>query len=64
MVCKLDIMKKWFIFYITLIIALLVNGYFGIYKGKYVYAEAINMFGISVLCFANIYEHYLKKKKK
>lgn len=57
-------MKKWGIFYITLLIALLVNGYFGIYKETWLYAEAINMFGISILCFANTYEYYLKKKKK
>jgi len=57
-------MKKWYIFYITLLIALLVNGYFGIYKEKWMYAEAINMFGISILCFANAYEMYLKRKKK
>ena len=57
-------MKKWGIFYITLLIALLVNGYFGIYKETWLYAESINMFGISILCFANAYEYYLNKKKK
>tara|TARA_B100000674_G_C37498547_1_gene759276 strand:+ start:394 stop:567 length:174 start_codon:yes stop_codon:yes gene_type:complete len=57
-------MKKLFVFYITLSIALLVNGYFGIYKETWMYAEAINMFGISILCFANAYEMYLKRKKK
>ncbi|GIR98653.1 MAG: hypothetical protein CM15mP101_10230 [Flavobacteriaceae bacterium] len=30
-------MKKWGIFYITLLIALLVNGYFGIYKETWLY---------------------------
>ena len=57
-------MKNWFIFYITLLIALLVNSYFGIYKEIWIYAEAINLLGISILCFANSYEHYLKRKKK
>ncbi len=57
-------MIKWFIFYVTLIIAMLINGYFGIYKENWIYAEAINMFGVSVLCFAIAYEQYLKKKKK
>ena len=56
--------KKWFMFYITLLIALLANGFFGIYKEKYIYAEAINMFGISILCFASAFEHYLRKKNK
>ena len=56
-------MKKWYFFNITLLITLLVNGYLGIYNEMWIYAEAINMFGISVLCFANAYEYYLKKKK-
>ena len=56
--------KKCFMFYITLLIALLVNGYFGIYRGIWMYAEAINMLGIAILCFANAYEYYLNKKKK
>ena len=57
-------MIKWFIFYVTLIIAMLINGYFGIYKENWIYAEAINMLGLSVLCFAIAYEQYLKKKGK
>ena len=57
-------MIKWFIFYVTLIIAMLINGYFGIYKENWIYAEAINMFGLSVLSLAIAYEEYLKKKKK
>jgi hypothetical protein len=57
-------MKNWYIFYISLLFALLVNGYFGIYKENWIYAESINMFGISVLCFANAYEYFSKKKKK
>ena len=57
-------MKKWFIFYITLLIAMLVNGYFGIYKDTWIYSEAINMFLLLILCFANGYEYYLNKKKK
>ena len=48
----------------TLLIAMLINGYFGIYKENWIYAEAINMFGLSVLFFAIAYEEYLKKKKK
>ncbi|MBK42360.1 MAG: hypothetical protein CMC83_00590 [Flavobacteriaceae bacterium] len=57
-------MKKWYIFYITLIISLLSNAYFGIYNGMWImYAEAINMFGISILCLAIAYELYSKKKK-
>ena len=43
---------------------MLVNAYFGIYKETWIYAEAINMFGISILCFGMAYELYLKKKKK
>ena len=54
-------MKKWYFFYITLLITLLVNGYFGIYK-EWIYFEAVNIFGISVLCLGIAYEHYLKKK--
>ena len=54
-------MKKWYFFYITLLITLLVNGYFGIYK-EWIYSEAVNMFGLSVLCLGITYEHYLKKK--
>ena len=57
-------MKKWYIFYITLLIALILNGYLGIYKEMLTYAEPINMLGISILCFANAYESYSKKKKK
>ena len=57
-------MKKWLIFYITLIIVMLINGYFGIYKETWIYSEAINMFCISILCFGITYELYLKKKKK
>ena len=57
-------MIKWYIFYVTLLIAMLINGYFGIYKENWIYAEAINMFGLSVLSFAIAYEEYLKKKKK
>ncbi len=57
-------MKKWYIFYITLIISLLSNAYFGIYNGMWImYAEAINMFGVSILCLAIAYELYSKKKK-
>ena len=58
-------MKKWLIFYITILIAILVNAYFGIYKETWtLYSEAINMFGISILCFGMAYELYLKKKKR
>jgi len=57
-------MKKWLIFYITILIAILVNAYFGIYKETWIYSEAINMFNISILCFGMAYELYLKKKKK
>ena len=56
-------MKKWYFFYITLLITLLVNGYFGIYK-EWIYFEAVNIFGISVLSFGIAYEQYLKKKWK
>ena len=61
---KNEKMKRWSIFYVTLLIALLVNGYFGVYKEMWTYAEPINMLGISILCGANAYEYYLKKKKK
>ena len=61
---KNEKMKRWFIFYVALLIALLVNGYFGVYKEMWTYAEPINMLGISILCGANAYEYYLKKKKK
>ena len=56
--------KKWFIFYTTLIIALLVNGFFGIYKQTWLYFEATNMLLLSMLCFAIAYEYYQKKKMK
>ena len=51
-------------FYGSLLIAMLINGYFGVYKEMWMYADALNMFGISILCFANAYEHYLNKKNK
>ena len=57
-------MKKWYDFYIILLIALIVNGYFGIYKEMWAFAGPINLFGVSILCFANLYEYYLKKKNK
>ena len=57
-------MKKWYIFYIILLITIIFNGYFGIYKEAWTNAEPINMLGISILCFANAYEYYLKRKKK
>tara|TARA_B100000963_G_scaffold183246_1_gene159257 strand:+ start:225 stop:398 length:174 start_codon:yes stop_codon:yes gene_type:complete len=57
-------MKKWYAFYITILITILVNAYFGIYKETWIYAEAINMFCISFLCFGMTYELFLKKKKK
>ena len=57
-------MKKWYVFYVALLIALLINGYFGIYKETWMYGGALNMLGISVLCLANLYEIYLKRKKK
>jgi len=57
-------MKKWYVFYITLLIAILVNGYFGIYKETWMYGGALNMLGISILLLANAVEFYLKKKKK
>ena len=57
-------MKKWYGFYITLLIALLVNGYFGVYNEMWASAGPLNLFGISILCFANLYEYYLKNKNK
>jgi len=42
---------------------LLVNGYFGVYKEMWTYAKPINILGISILCGANAYEYYLKKRK-
>ena len=42
-------MKRWFIFYVTILIALLINGYFGVYKEMWTYAEPINMLGVSIL---------------
>ena len=57
-------MNKWWIFYITLLIAILINGYFGVYKELWMYAEQINMFGIFILIGANTFEYYLKKKKE
>ena len=57
-------MKKWYVFYITLLIAILVNGYFGIYKETWMYGGALNMLGISILLLANAVEFYLKKKNK
>ena len=61
---KNEKMKRWFIFYATLLIALLVNGYFGVYKEMWTYGEPINMLGISILSGATAYEYYLKKKEK
>ena len=57
-------MKRWWIFYITLLIAMLINGYFGVYKELWMYAEQINMFCSIILIGANTFEYYLKKKKK
>ena len=57
-------MKKCYVFYITLLIALLVNGYFGIYKETWAYGGTLNMLGISILLIANAVEFYFKKKKK
>jgi len=56
-------MNRWLIFYITLLIAIHINGYFGVYKELWMYAEQINMFGIIILIGANTFEYYLKKKK-
>ena len=57
-------MNGWWIFYITLLIAILINGYFGVYKELWMYAEQLNMFGIIILIVANTFEYYLKKKKE
>ena len=57
-------MNRWWIFYITLLIAILINGYFGVYKELWMYAEQLNMFGIIILIVANTFEYYLKKKKE
>lgn len=46
------------------LIALLINGYFGVYKEMWTYAEPINMLGVSILSGAVTYEYYLKKMKK
>ena len=54
-------MKRWWVFYITVLIAICINGYFGIYKELWMYAEQINLFGIIVLIGANALEYYLKK---
>ncbi len=54
-------MKRWWVFYITVLIALCINGYIGIYKELWMYAEQINLFGIIVLIGANTLEYYLKK---
>lgn len=55
-------MNRWWIFYITLLIAILINGYFRVYKELWMYAEQINMLGIIILIGANTFEYYLKKK--
>ena len=47
-----------------MLIAILINGYFGVYKELWMYAEQINMFGIIILIGANTFEYYLKKKKE
>ena len=54
-------MKRWWVFYITVLIAILLNGYFGVYKELWMYAEQINLFGIVVLIGANTLEYFLKK---
>ena len=54
-------MKRWWVFYIIVLIAILLNGYFGVYKERWIYAEQINLFGIIILIGANTLEYYLKK---
>ena len=54
-------MKRWWVFYITVLIAILLNGYFGVFKELWIYAEQINLFGIVVLIGANKLEYFLKK---
>ena len=65
-------MKRWWVFYTTVLIAILLNGYFGVYKEIWLYAEQINLFGIIVLIGANtliLFSHWnsfllLHKNKK
>ena len=54
-------MKRWWVFYITVLIAILLNGYFGVYKELWIYAEQINLYGIVVLIGANTLEYFKKK---
>ena len=46
-------MKRWWVFYITVLIAICINCYIGVYKELWVYAEQINLFGIIVLIGVN-----------
>ena len=54
-------MKRCWVFYTTVLIAILLNGYFGVYKDMWLYGEQINLFGIIVLIGANTLEYFLKK---
>jgi len=53
-------------FYVLLLIAIISNGYFGIYKEMYslMYAEAINVICMTILLLGGAYEGYQKSKNK
>ena len=55
-----------YIFYIILLIIIILNSYFGMYKEMYswIYTEAINGFCMLILIGASTLEIYQKNKNK
>ncbi len=55
-----------YIFYIILLIIIILNSYFGMYKEMYswIYTEAINGFCMLILIGASTFEIYQKNKNK
>ena len=55
-----------YVFYVSLLIAIIFNSYFGMYKEMYswMYSEAINGLCMIILIGASTLELYLKKKTK
>ena len=53
-------------FYITLLIIIILNSYFGVYKETYSwkYSEVINAICMTIILGASTLELYLKKKNK
>ena len=55
-----------YVFYVSLLIAIILNSYFGMYKEMYswMYSEAINSLCMIILIGASTLELYLNKKNK